>query len=213
MKDRIVEHPNRYMVVPVDGADSLVDLIPAPGEIVEEGTPLNKATLLSDGTAAMLGLTSADPTVDEALRALKNAIPVRSKQLVTEIITTSQVWTPPHNVWTEDSTSPNFPITVRLFGGGGGGYFGGYNNGGGGGGGGAMSYGVYSIASNKSYNITIGQGGLDSANGGTTSFGTIAAAIGGGAGLNGAGGSGGSGGGGGGNNSTSNSAERSGGIL
>ena len=66
MRDRIVEFPNQYLLTLPDGSSVLADLIPEPGEIVEEGTPLNKATLLTDDTAAMLGLTSADPTVDEA---------------------------------------------------------------------------------------------------------------------------------------------------
>ena len=35
-----------------------------------EGTPLNKANLLSDAVATALGLTSDDPTVNEAISAL-----------------------------------------------------------------------------------------------------------------------------------------------
>lgn len=73
MKDRIVEHPNQYLMELPDGTSTLVNLTPEPGEIVEEGTPLNKANLLSDDTAAMLKLTSADPTVDEALSSLHTA--------------------------------------------------------------------------------------------------------------------------------------------
>lgn len=76
MTDRNVQYPNRYMLVPVDGSDELVDLIPAPGEIYELATPLNKGTWLKDSTASMLGLTSADPTVDEALRALAGRIQI-----------------------------------------------------------------------------------------------------------------------------------------
>ncbi len=67
MKDRVVENPNRYLMEPVEGMEGVVDLIPFPGTVLEEGTPLNKATLLSDNTASMLGLESGEPTVDEAL--------------------------------------------------------------------------------------------------------------------------------------------------
>lgn len=74
MIDRNVQYPNRYMVVPVDGSDNLVDLIPAPGEIYEEGTLLNKATLLSDETASIFELTSEDPTVNEALKKTGTAL-------------------------------------------------------------------------------------------------------------------------------------------
>ena len=75
MKDRIVEHPNRYSLEPVDAAEGVVDLIPFPGYVTEPGTPLNKGTLLSDETAAALGL-AGDPTVDEALNAIGGALAV-----------------------------------------------------------------------------------------------------------------------------------------
>lgn len=68
MQDRIVEHPNRYLIVPVDG--DRADLIPSPGEVLQEGTPLNKASLLSDQTAAEIGVVGQDPTVDQALQTL-----------------------------------------------------------------------------------------------------------------------------------------------
>lgn len=37
-KDRAVEFPNRYKMVKVPGTDDIFDMIPAPGEISEEGT-------------------------------------------------------------------------------------------------------------------------------------------------------------------------------
>lgn len=74
MTDRIVEFPNRYLLTLPDGTSILVDLTPAPGEIIDAGTLLHKATLLRDDTAAALGLTSADPTVDEALRSVFHKI-------------------------------------------------------------------------------------------------------------------------------------------
>lgn len=66
MTNRNVQHPNRYMIIHADGRSELVELIPSPGEIFDEGTPLVKGTLLSDPTAAALDL-SGDPTVDDAL--------------------------------------------------------------------------------------------------------------------------------------------------
>lgn len=66
MKDRAVEHPERYRIVPVEGTDNIVDLVPVPGEVTEEGTPINKSTLLRDETANILKITSGDPTVDDA---------------------------------------------------------------------------------------------------------------------------------------------------
>lgn len=76
MKDRIVEYPNRYAIIPREGG--LYDLEPRPGAVIEEGTPLNKATLLSDSTAAELGIkinNIPDPnaTVDQALNAINGS--------------------------------------------------------------------------------------------------------------------------------------------
>lgn len=72
MQDRIVEHPNRYRLVPVSGEDNVFDLIPEPGEVTQEGTPLNKQNLLGAVTAQQLGFgTFDDPTVSEAFSAVK----------------------------------------------------------------------------------------------------------------------------------------------
>lgn len=68
----IVEYPHRYKLVPA--GEDFADLIPAPGFVTQEGTPLNKAALLSDETAAALGLTQEDPTVDDALAAAELAL-------------------------------------------------------------------------------------------------------------------------------------------
>ena len=52
MKDRSVQYPKRYRLTKTPGTDDIYDLDPAPGEITEEGTLINKGTLLSDDTAA-----------------------------------------------------------------------------------------------------------------------------------------------------------------
>lgn len=51
MRDRIVEHANRYRMVKVEGTSDIYDFIPVPGEVTEEGDYLNKATFLRDDTA------------------------------------------------------------------------------------------------------------------------------------------------------------------
>lgn len=56
MTDRNVQFPNRYQLTKVPGTDDIYDLTPAPGTITAEGTMINKATLLSDETAELLGL-------------------------------------------------------------------------------------------------------------------------------------------------------------
>ena len=65
MKDRIPLYPGRVKMTPVSGQANIYDMERAD-QPTQEGTPLNKATLLSDATAAALGLAGDDPTVDEA---------------------------------------------------------------------------------------------------------------------------------------------------
>ena len=62
MQDRIVEFPNRYKIIPVAGSSDIVDLVPSPGVVANEGTAINKANLLKDVTATLFGLgTNAVP--------------------------------------------------------------------------------------------------------------------------------------------------------
>ena len=70
MKDRLVEFPNRYRIVPVEGATNVVDLLPVTGVVTDEGTPLNKHTLLRDATAALYRL-GPDAVVNDVFMALK----------------------------------------------------------------------------------------------------------------------------------------------
>lgn len=71
MKDRVVEFPNRYRLVPVAGQENTYDFVAVPGEITEAGTIINKANLLTDATAARFGL-SGDPSVDDAFIGVDN---------------------------------------------------------------------------------------------------------------------------------------------
>lgn len=68
MKDRVPTYPGRVRLTPLGG--NLYDLAMAD-EPSQVGTPLNKATLLTDATASLLGL-SGDPTVDNALNSLSS---------------------------------------------------------------------------------------------------------------------------------------------
>lgn len=66
MQDRVPLHAGRVKLTPVAGTTDKFDMEMADEPTVE-GTPLNKANLLSDATAAMLGL-GTDATVDDALK-------------------------------------------------------------------------------------------------------------------------------------------------
>ena len=68
MKDRVPTYPNRVILNPVAGQENTYDIVRAD-EPQQEGTPLNKATLLDDTTAEKLGLTG-DPTVNQALAGI-----------------------------------------------------------------------------------------------------------------------------------------------
>ena len=68
MQDRVSLYPGRVKLEPVAGQANLYDLTRAD-QPTQEGTPLNKASLLKDATASLLGLgTSAVP--DDAFLAL-----------------------------------------------------------------------------------------------------------------------------------------------
>lgn len=72
MYDRISTYPGRYQITPVEGQENTFDIVRADGEI-SAGTPLNKSTLLTDATAALLNL-GEDATPDDVLAILANAI-------------------------------------------------------------------------------------------------------------------------------------------
>lgn len=68
MKDRVPTYPGRVKLVPVSGQANTYDMVRADEPVVE-GTLLNKATLLSDETAAARGLDLDSATVNEAIAA------------------------------------------------------------------------------------------------------------------------------------------------
>ena len=68
MQDRVSLHPGRVKMTPVAGQANTYDTVRAD-DPTQEGTPLNKATLLKDATAAMFGL-GADAVPDDAFKLL-----------------------------------------------------------------------------------------------------------------------------------------------
>ena len=79
MKDRVPTYPGRVRLIPVAGQENTYDIVRAD-EPQQEGTPINKATLLDDTTAEKLGLTG-DPTVNQALAGILQK-PIRAKLTV-----------------------------------------------------------------------------------------------------------------------------------
>lgn len=74
MKDRNVQFPNRFEIVPVPGTTNIFDVIPAPGAVYEEGTFWNKQNVLKDATAALYGKTAA-AVPDEIFAAIAPYLP------------------------------------------------------------------------------------------------------------------------------------------
>lgn len=72
MKDRVPTYPGRVKLIPVEGKENTYDMTRADVPI-EDGTPLSKATLLADTTAAMAGLDEG-ATPNDMFKALAGRI-------------------------------------------------------------------------------------------------------------------------------------------
>lgn len=72
MQDRVSLYPGRVKLTPVAGQDNLYDLTRAD-QPTQDGTPLNKATLLNDDTAALYGLDEA-AVPDDVLSIIKTLL-------------------------------------------------------------------------------------------------------------------------------------------
>ena len=72
MKDRVPLYPGRVTLTPVSGQANTFDLVRAD-QPTQEGTPLNKASLLKDTTAALFGKTNA-AVPDDILNLLSKSV-------------------------------------------------------------------------------------------------------------------------------------------
>lgn len=87
MKDRNVQFPNRYKLQPVDGTDDIFDVIPAPGEVVEPGDPINKSNLLPDDVVDKLWATPPEnPQVKDALDVLSESAKAVDTQVPVDVL-------------------------------------------------------------------------------------------------------------------------------
>lgn len=72
MQDRVPLYPGRVTLTPVSGQANTFDLVRAD-QPTQEGTPLNKASLLKDATAALYGLPNT-AVPDDVLSKIKTLI-------------------------------------------------------------------------------------------------------------------------------------------
>ena len=72
MQDRIPLYPGRVKMTPVAGQANTYDMVRAD-DPTQAGTPINKATLLKDATAALFGKTNA-AVPDDILNLLSKSV-------------------------------------------------------------------------------------------------------------------------------------------
>lgn len=73
MKDRIPKDPGRVLITPENGSTPFYATMTRADNPEQEGTPLNKNSLLKDETAALFGL-DADAVPDDVLAIIKTLI-------------------------------------------------------------------------------------------------------------------------------------------
>ena len=79
MQDRVPLYPGRVKLTPVSGQTDLYDMERADQPTVE-GTPLNKATFLTDAVAALYGLSGNTATINDVLSILTKAALLNSNE-------------------------------------------------------------------------------------------------------------------------------------
>lgn len=117
MKDRISKYPGRVQLIPVEGQPGFYDVIRAD-EPEEPGTPISKATLLKDQTAAVFGLGS-EATVNDVLAALPTRFPRPVLTITTLydasiVVTKGDVTYPAGFVYAAENDIPVRVYTVPL---------------------------------------------------------------------------------------------------
>lgn len=78
MRDRIPVNPGRVLITPEGGSAAFYATMVRADNPTQEGTPLNKATLLTDATAALFGL-GADAVPDDVLERIPDLIAGRAQ--------------------------------------------------------------------------------------------------------------------------------------
>ena len=73
MKDRVPVNPGRVLIAPENGSSAYYATMTRADNPTQEGTPLNKNSLLKDSTAALFGL-GVDAVPDDVLNAIKTLI-------------------------------------------------------------------------------------------------------------------------------------------
>ena len=85
MQDRVPTYPGRVKLIPVQGQENTYDMERAD-QPTQVGTPLNKATLLKDATAALFGL-GTDAVPDDVLKQIPKTVGFQEGDIRTTVKT------------------------------------------------------------------------------------------------------------------------------
>lgn len=83
MKDRIPKDPGRVLITPENGSTPFYATMTRADNPEQEGTPLNKNSLLKDETAALFGL-GADALPDEVLATIKTIFNLQADDITSK---------------------------------------------------------------------------------------------------------------------------------
>lgn len=148
MQDRVPLFPGRVKMTPVAGQANTYDMERAD-QPLQQGTPIDKATLLKDATAALYGLgTSAVP--DDVLALLRYS---SLDNIIMKKFLTSQNFVAP------DNASGNEFLAIVVGGGGGGSAAGYSKRDSAGGGSGGITIGKITLTPGENYPVVVGAGG------------------------------------------------------
>lgn len=105
MKDRVPGSPGRVLITPEGGGAAFYATMARADNPIQEGDPLNKATLLTDETAALFGL-GANSLPTDVLAAIK--LMLDSKAVTTTLTATIPA------AWSADTTNGGYYQIVAV---------------------------------------------------------------------------------------------------
>lgn len=115
MQDRLALFPGRVKLTPVSGQTNVYDMVRQDSPTVE-GTPLNKANLLSDETCEAIGIQPDTGTPNEALAALNTKVKGAAPKTATLSLPTAS-WTgsgPYTQTVTITGTTVNSKVDIQM---------------------------------------------------------------------------------------------------
>lgn len=115
MQDRLALFPGRVKLTPVSGQTNVYDMVRQDSPTVE-GTPLNKANLLSDETCEAIGIQPDTGTPNEALAALNTKVKGAAPKTATLSLSTAS-WAgsnPYTQTVTITGTTVNSKVDIQM---------------------------------------------------------------------------------------------------